>query len=243
MFAKLKKWFHTLCDTSPEEKAPVRNQSRRNEDLSAEAQLSIFMDLYLYDRFPTSNLFSSIRRITSKEEQLNGIDVEFIGTDNKVYNVDEKAQLYYLNQNLPTFAFELVSYQKGFDTIGWLCNPNLKTDFYMLIWPFATTNTCKEIRWEQFTKVECLLIQKQKILKLLADNGLTINRLKADAASIRASGKVGKIPIQGLSGIYYFASNPLHYKEAPINIIISKQKLTEIAQRKYVVTPEQITST
>ena len=177
-----------------------------------------------------------------KEEQLNGVDVEFIGTDGRVYCVDEKAQLHYLNKSLPTFAFELLSYQKGYDTVGWLCNDKLKTDLYMLIWPYAVQDDYQGITWEQFTKADCLLIQKRKVLKMLASKGLTTDTMLADARRIRASGRKGKIPIDGIKGIYYFASYPKKYQEAPINIIISKPKLQDLAQRRYIVTPEQVTT-
>lgn len=218
------------------------SHSRRGEDLSAEAQLAYFMDQYLYANFPTGKAFSTIRRVHDKEEQLSGVDVEFVGVDSRVYYVDEKAQLYYLNRNLPTFAFELLFKRGCNDTTGWLCNPKLKTDFYMLIWPFATQNTPKGISWTQFTKADCLLIQKQRLLKMLAHKGLTVERLQADARDIRASGRVGKIPIPGLAGIYYYASDSSKYSEAPINVVISKSLLMDIAQRRYIVTPESIST-
>lgn len=225
---------------SKEERTPEVLQSRRDSDLSAEAQLAYFMDRYLYANFPTGSAFSTIRRVRNKEEQLSGIDVEFVGTDGRVYYVDEKAQLYYLNKDLPTFAFELLFKRGPYDTIGWLCNPTLKTDLYMLIWPFATQSSCKGITWDQFTKADCLLIQKQKILKMLANKGLTVERMQADAKDIRKSRQTGKIPISGLKGIYYYSSNPNQYREAPINIVISKAILMDLAQRRYIVTPENI---
>ncbi len=257
MFSKIKKFLHNLfaktADTPVETPAEIKetpivsppkqeSNAHRKEDHSAENELALFMDKFLYERFPTGGAFSSIRRVQDKEEQLNGVDVEFIGTDDRVYCVDEKAQLHYLNQNLPTFALELLSYQKGYDTIGWLCNNKLKTDFFMLIWPSATTDDYEGITWDQFTKADCLLIQKQKILKMLASKGLTVERMLSDARDIRASGRKGKIPIPGVRGIYYFASYPRKYQEAPINIIVSKPILKDLAQRRYIVTPEQVTT-
>lgn len=256
MFCKIKKFLHDLfaknanapTETSVEikETAPLSSlkqesvQTRRKEDHSAETQLALFMDKYLYNRFPTGNAFSTIRRVHDEQGQRSGIDVEFTGADGRVYYVDEKAQLHYLNQNLPTFAFELLSFQKGYDTVGWLCNAKLKTDFYMLIWPFATQDDYNGITFDRFTKADCLLIQKQKILKMLASSGLTVERMLSDARCIRASGRKGKIPIDGIKGIYYFASYPKKYQEAPINIVISKPKLKDIAQRRYIVTPDSV---
>lgn len=255
MFDIIKKFLHNLFAKTAE--APIEtpaeikettivspptqeSNAHREEDHSAEKELALFMDKFLYERFPTGSAFSSIRRVQDKEEQLNGVDVEFIGTDGRVYCVDEKAQLHYLNQNLPTFALELLSYQKGYDTVGWLCNSKLKTDFFMLIWPSATTDDYEGITWDQFTKADCLLIQKSKILKKLASKGLTVERMLSDARDIRASGRKGKIPIPGIKGIYYFASYPRKYQEAPINIVVAKPILKDLAQRRYVVTPERV---
>jgi hypothetical protein len=110
----------------------------------------------------------------------------------------------------------------------------------MLIWPYATQYTSKGITWDKFTKLDCLLISKKKVLRMLADKGLTVDRMLKDAIDIRYGGQTGKIPISGLSGIYYFASNPSQYRESPINIIISKSILLNLAQRRYIVTKEEI---
>ena len=219
-----------------------KSRSRRTNDLAAESQLAVFLDKYLYADFPTKASFSEIKRIYDKDEQLQGVDVEFRGTDGHIYYVDEKAQLYYLNQNLPTFAFEIL-FKRGYeDTIGWLCNPSLKTDLYMLIWPFASQDTCYGITWDRFTKLDCLLVSKDKILRMLANYGLTVDRMQQDAMNIRANGQTGKIPIHGLRGIYYYASNSSRYQEAPINIVVAKPLLMNIAQRRYIVTRDNIIS-
>ena len=110
----------------------------------------------------------------------------------------------------------------------------------MLIWPFAEQNNCNGITWDKFTKLDCLLIHKSKLLSMLEKNGLTIDQMHKDAIKIRASEQIGKIPIPGLKGIYYYASDPNRYKEAPINIVISKEILRQLAQRRYLVTPEKI---
>lgn len=214
--------------------------SRRAFDMSAEAQLALFLDKYLYERFPDIHRYSSIKRISDKREQLNGTDVRFIMKDGRVFNVDEKAQLYYLNKNLPTFAFEIQFLRRGIPTTGWLCNDRLETDYYLLIWPFADRDTSSGISWRNFTKADCLMISKQDVLSFLAENGLTKDRLLADANAIRKEHRTGKIRIEGLSGIYYFASYPQYYAEAPINIVISKSYLRHIATRHYIVTPEKV---
>lgn len=215
-------------------------QSRRNDDMSAEAQLGVFLDTYLYNDFPHKDSFSNIERVHSKAEQLAGVDVRFTSKDDTVYNVDEKAQLYYINKDLPTFAFEIQFLREGKETLGWLCNGSLLTDLYLLIWPFATQDTPKGICWDRFTKADCLLVQKDRVLSLLEKKGLTPEKMLADASSFRKIGRTGKVAIPGVKGIYYYASDPHKYQEAPINIIIAKKKLLGIAQRRYIVTQDGV---
>lgn len=219
-------------------------QSRRDDDMSAEAQLCIFLDKYLYEKFPKRELFSKIERIRDKEEQLAGVDVRFTEKNGTVYNVDEKAQLYYLNKDLPTFAFEIQFMRAGRAVCGWLCNDRLKTDLYLLIWPFVEgdrdADTPKGIRWEQFVKADCLLVQKKKILSMLEQEGLTRERMMQEAEQLRKDGRTGKVSPEGVKGIYYFVSDPQKYSEAPINIVIRKERLLSIAQRRYIVTTEGV---
>lgn len=217
-----------------------KDLSRRDDDMSAEAQLGVFLDTYLYRQFPQSDLFSKIERIHNKAEQLAGVDVRFTGKNGAVYNIDEKAQLYYLNKDLPTFAFEIQFLRNGLETRGWLCNDRLKTDLYLLIWPFAEKDSPKDIRWDQFVKADCLLIQKKKLLSMLEKEGLTAERMMRRAAFLRQDGHTGKAAILGVKGIYFFGSDPQKYREAPINIVVSKDRLLNIAQRRYIVTKEGV---
>lgn len=224
-------------------KQPVvisQTHSRRAEDMSAEAELARFLDRYLYARFPNADAFDSIERTYRKAQQLSGIDLIFRSKDSRTFCVDEKAQLYYLNKDLPTFAFEIEFLRHGIPTTGWLCDRGLDTDLYLLVWPFAKQDSPKDIKAEDFTKADCLLVSKAAVLHHLASQGLTAERLLQDAKHIRSEGKIGKIPISGVNGIYYYASDPQQYQEAPINIVISKQHLMRIKQRRYIVTPEKV---
>lgn len=229
---------HPIISTQPQPETQI--QSRRSEDMSAESELARFLDQYLYDHFPKAGAFNSIERTYSKKQQLSGIDVIFKAKDGRTFCVDEKAQLYYLNKELPTFAFEIEFLRNGIPTTGWLCNNELETDLYLLVWPFATHDDPKGIRAEDFTKADCLLVQKTEVLKLLNAHGLSVDKLMRDAKQIRKEGKTKKIPIPGVSGIYYYASDPKHYREAPINVVISKHHLMRIKQRRYIVTPEKV---
>ena len=202
--------------------------------------MSRFLDVYLYDRCPTGASFSSIQRVEDKEAQLAGVDVRFTGLDGTVYHVDEKAQLYYLNKDLPTFAFEIQYMREGREALGWLCNEELLTDLYLLIWHSATPDRPQQLSWDQFTRADCLLVQKRRILEMLEQEGLTLERMCQEATRLRRDGHKGKVRIDGLRGIYYYVSDPESYQEAPINLVIAKSRLMKIAQRRYIVTPEGV---
>ena len=76
---------------------------------------------------------------------------------------------------------------------------------------------------------------------MLEKEGLTLDKMHQDAAQLRSSIQIGKVPIEGTRGIYYFASDPQKYREAPINVVITKDRLLNIAQRRYIVTKDEIT--
>ena len=67
------------------------------------------------------------------------------------------------------------------------------------------------------------------------------NQLTYEAKKIRERNQIGKQAIPGVSGIYYYASNPQKYREAPINLVISKSRLIKIATKHYIVTKDGVT--
>ena len=61
--------------------------------------------------------------------QNQGVDLKiFVNSDE--YLVDEKAQLHYLNLDLPTFTFELSYLKNSKLKEGWLLDRNKKTQYY-----------------------------------------------------------------------------------------------------------------
>ena len=75
--------------------------------------------------------------VKDMKQQLVGIDLILTHKSNgKKALVDEKAQLDYVNENLPTFAFELGRQENGIQKKGWLFDASRKTCF------FSTTGYC-----------------------------------------------------------------------------------------------------
>ena len=102
--------------------------------------------------------------------------------------IDEKAQLYYINQDLPTFAFELQFLKGKQRCTGWFLNENLVTDYYLLIWPHAKTAKVSEIKKDDFTVLDALMISRHKIHSFLSRNGLNQDELLCTANSLREKG-------------------------------------------------------
>ena len=73
-------------------------------DLKKEKILSKYLD-GVYNKIPLT-----VQRINDLDLQYKGVDLIYNNNGAKIY-IDEKAQLDYLNSDLPTFTFEL-SYLK-----------------------------------------------------------------------------------------------------------------------------------
>ncbi len=209
--------------------------SRREMDMSAEHQLSRFLDTYFYP-WMRQHYRYNVERKSDKTHQLKGIDV-VINTGKENLNVDEKSQLYYINKNLPTFAFEVNFLNvQGQLTMGWLFNNDLETDYYLLIWPSANCEDLKSIKYTDFTVLDCLLIKREKIRNFLFSKGWTSQSFFEEAKKLRTSELYGPTRIKNETDFYLFYSNPEYYKEQPINIVIKKDTLIKLSDQRYNVT-------
>ncbi|NLZ51651.1 MAG: hypothetical protein GX892_00520 [Thermoanaerobacteraceae bacterium] len=214
--------------------------SRKAIDMGAEHELSLFLDEYFYNRLLQNNKIVSFERIKDKSLQIQGIDV-IITTKKSTVNIDEKAQLYYINQGLPTFAFEVNFLNKnGALSPGWLYNKNLLTDYFVLIWLTATHNNLQEIKAEDFINAECMMIKKTEIINYLSGVGYTEKLIEKIAMDLRSQEQYGKYIIPDQTDFYFYFSPPDNYSEQPINIVIRKNLLIRLAVRIYVVSKNKL---
>jgi hypothetical protein len=72
------------------------------------------------------------KRTNDLDLQLQGIDI-ITNFNEKEYLIDEKAQLHYLNADLPTFTFELSYLKNGILKDSWLFDSSKNTHYYFLI--------------------------------------------------------------------------------------------------------------
>lgn len=229
----------------------------RFKDMYAEKVLSSFLDAYYYGKI-LDNRFD-FTRVSDESTQKDGIDVTIRDKRNgKEYLIDEKAQLHYLsNGPLPTFSFELQFFSQKeltmrYDVLrtGWLINESLKTTDYLLAWPRSKRrirpDKLDSITVDDFEIVEVMRINKEKLLnRIKHDTKLDLQSLLAAALTFRKESSSSdenvirkKLFVDGkeVEGMYLTYSTK--YREKPINLIIRKEILAEVADSHHLITSE-----
>lgn len=222
-------------------------ESNRTVDMKCEQALARYMDRCFYEKLCRRSSSASFARKTDAATQLKGIDVELV-IDGTKYLIDEKASIYYSNTMLSTFAFEIDSLQKNHvrPIPGWFVNNELETDYYMLIWPNVKCDQkdgvwqrleLKELTDSSFTIVEAMLIKKTKLLSALEDQGLSVDKMRADADELRRS--TGGKKIRHVVQYQWDRPCKLMYsgtiKEQPINLVIRRDFLKPLAEGIWLI--------
>ncbi|WP_370477318.1 hypothetical protein [Tamlana flava] len=147
--------------------------------------------------------------IANLEQQHRGIDV-IINHNSEKHNIDEKAQLHYINKDLPTFTFELSYLNKNNELKeGWLFDSSKQTQYYFLVTGIFLKN--KKTKLQNIDDIETVKItsvNRKKLINHLATNGLPRTKLEEYDFDIRTSNSFGKNIIPKLDGkksglIYY----------------------------------------
>ncbi|CAZ95748.1 hypothetical protein [Zobellia galactanivorans] len=196
----------------------MSTQSNFKSDLEREQRLYILLDRY-YKHYLKHYTFE---RVSDLRRQLKGIDLIFTHkTNGKQFFIDEKAQLDYVNENLPTFAFELSYEKKGSLKKGWLFDASKKTDFYALITSIYADapNT--------FTSCKITLVNRQKLIALLKRRSITAASIKKYALlRQKLHGKIKLDMLHHRSEGYLFSSTK-NKAERPLNLILKLDFLEE----------------
>lgn len=217
--------------------------SKRKEDMRAEQELAAFLDKYFYRRLEENAPNLHCIRHNEEMTQKAGIDVAIHSPNSDTMYIDEKVSIYYRNGMIPTFAFEVDSIQKklGKRIPGWLVNDDLKTTHYLLVWANVKcdnkTLKMKEVKYiteDEFTIVEALLIKKETLLNFLESQDYPIRRITQKAESILKENNPNKDRYSvGKEDFYFYYSQ--HIAEKPINVVIQRRKLLELASRAYYI--------
>ncbi len=195
--------------------------SKFNSDLRDERILANYLDaLYASEKL-------DFRRNFDIEKQHCGIDGILYHKD-KEYIVDEKAQLHYLNKDLPTFTFEL-SYKNSDGKLksGWLFDISKKTAYYFLITGIflkrGTTNLCSA---DDIKRVKVTSVHRFKLISLLLQRDLSEAKLMEYDANFRSEKQFGRHEIEELDsrkeGVLFYTE---HLEEQPMNVQLKLEYL------------------
>ncbi len=184
-------------------------KSSFSSDLAKEQRLAALLDSY----YTKSLKHYTFKRIASLKEQLAGIDVIFTHKHNgKNYGIDEKAQLDYVNEDLPTFAFEICYYKKGVEKGGWLYDEKKKTDFYALVTAIYDDGD------KRYSSCKITLINRKKLQEVLTNRGLNEVALKS-FYNTKTHGKINVVGLNARNEGYLFLSTK-NKAEKPLNLIL-----------------------
>lgn len=195
-------------------------------DLQKEQHLTVLLDACYRKHLK----FYDFERVQDKKRQFEGVDLIFTHRKTGLsYAVDEKAQLDYINEDLPTFAFELSYKKSGALKTGWFFDSAKKTKFYSLISGIYSDapNT--------FTTCKITLVNRKKLLLFLEDKG--INELLLNDYINSVEVKHGKLKLAELNprteGYIYISTK--NKAEQPVNLVLQLHFLLENGLSKRLI--------
>ena len=201
-------------------------KSHFKTDLSKEKQLTPLLDHY----YKSCLKHYGFERVTDLKRQKAGVDL--ILTDhrnNTKYFVDEKAQLDYVNESLPTFAFELFYRKNGKINEGWFLDATKKTHFYALVTSIFSDEE------NIFTSCNITFVNRKKLIAHISQMGLTPKFLRQ--ISMVHKDVHGKMELKELhpkkEGYLFFSTQ--NKAEKPINLILKLEFLHQIGMAKQLV--------
>ncbi len=159
------------------------------------------------------------KRTNDLDLQLQGIDI-IINFNGKEYLIDEKAQLHYLNADLPTFTFELSYLKNGILKDGWLFDPSKKTHYYFLITGIFLKDDKEELAHaDDIKNIKITSVNRNKLIEHLTSITLDRQSLGQYDLALRDGSSYGSNVINELDARYggqmYFTE---HLTEEPMNL-------------------------
>lgn len=201
----------------------------RTSDNKGEKAVANFLDKYFYPNYTTN-----FKRVNDYETQMKGIDIYFDYKELTNIAVDEKAMVHYVNKNLPTFAFEINFRSSNGNIVpGWFYVENKTTQYYLLCWIKA--KIVKEFTEDDISELEIVLIDRRRLFAML--EFFNMNKVNAYqlANELRETNSSG--PRNQLHDIPFYFYYTTHLTEKPINLIIKKPKLIEMATLHLFIRP------
>ena len=226
-------------------------ESMRQQDMAAESVIAEYLDRYFYPTIMPL-VQCSWSRAREKDLQLKGVDVQVMLPNGCIVNIDEKAQVDYLKDPLPTFVLELEFIDaKNGHRKGWFLDDGLSTGVYLFVWPRADVDkSCLAI--EDIKFCECMMVPKAKIQLALEEEGWDAEALRnfEKLMRIQKHAEIGSKPliewdfisdwehVEDVPGVKACRSSQL--REDPINLVATKHFLSSLATGHYMVNSEKV---
>ncbi len=201
-------------------------KSSFRSDLEKEKQLAKLLDRY-YKKHLKKYCF---KRVSNGKEQKKGVDLILTSkADSAVFYVDEKAQLDYVNDSLPTFSFELFYEKNRVQKQGWLFDSKKKTHFYALVTSIYADEE------NIFTSCNITFVNRKLLVDFLEQKGLSKDKLAEIAASQNSfHGKMELTTLDIRNEGYLFFSRK-NKVERPVNLILKLDFLIKLGVAKKLV--------
>ena len=210
-------------------------------------EISPFLDEFFYNKpFNLGTISKSVtfQRVTDKELQNKGVD----GYLKDGIAVDEKIATHYVNSKLNTFAFEM-SYVKNNKILdGWLFGDKYSETIYYVL-GYVECKNVKEKDWrnikrDNIEQIDLIFVKKESIHNFLRLFDITKENYLEQSQNIREYLVKNKTKFieknTETNRISWILSQKNNYNEEPLNILIDKSNLCELAQYCFKVTRNQI---
>lgn len=174
-----------------------------------------------------------IERVTDLDLQNQGVDLK-INTETTCFYIDEKAQLDYMDNDLPTFAFEVSYLKNAKEHLGWLFDSHKKTHKYFLITAIYLNHPGYLESGIKSCKVTS--VDRSKLIVKLEKRGLDYDRIISINQDLREQNHDGPFCVDELNckseGRFHFSK--LNKAEQPINIVLRLDYLINTGVAKVV---------
>jgi len=216
-------------------KSTFENDLKKEQDIMSE-YMRINYYLKSFDRNDSD--FVEYKRAMDMQNQKEGVDVTYI-KNGRLYLIDEKAQMDYIyhEKPLPTFSLELLNGYSG--AIGWFVNDNLKTKYYMFIWPHAARRplSVENIQYAHYALVNKEKLQKEVEIRFNKNK----NQLLEDAKSMvrvkmgeEVFNKAGECIGYRYKGDGFDDTGYLYYtlskQEKPVNLVVRRKWIETVSE-------------
>lgn len=182
---------------------------------------------YLSEQYAKANLNTARNR--TLDLQYKGVDIIITGGDTLSYKVDEKAQLHYLNTDLPTFALEIDYIKDKQIKLGWLYDHTKVTELYAFVFSIHVFDRSEELKSVQNIKsCDVVFVNRIRLLNELSLLNIDLNYCRLQSNILRSS-STNKLTHK--SGFNFQISN--HLSEKPVNLVVRKSFLVKIGKQYY----------